>query len=124
MKLLKSIARNCNIHPVLYEAFLHLKHQLGAEMVHRRRRKSNMAIEVIFFSDDFLVVTGRLNTLKDAERCGFWIMCRLQTKKGHSFYKGHPVFQLFLTPVHTKKRREQNTITTSLGQPAARTLLA
>ena len=124
MKLLKTKARNCKIHPVLYDAYLALRHRMGAEMVHRRQRKSTMCIEVIFYTDNFMIVIGRLNTLKDAEKCGFWIMCRPQTKKGHTIYKGHPVFQLFLTPVHPKKQRERNTTITSLDQPAVQALMA
>lgn len=101
-----------------------LRHEMGAEMVHRRRRKSAMCIEVIFYVDYIMTVTGRLNTLKEAERCGFWIMCRPQTKKGHTIYKGHQVFQLFLTPVHPKKQRERNTTITSLDQPVVQSLMA
>ena len=93
-------------------------------MVHRSQRKSTMCIEVIFYTDNFMIVIGRLNTLKDAEKCGFWIMCRPQTKKGHTICKGHPVFQLFLTPVHPKKQRERNTTITSLDQPAIQALMA
>ena len=124
MKLLKFIAKNCKIHPVLYDAYLMLQRRLSAEMVHRRRRKSTMCIEVIFYADPLAIITGRLNTLKEAEKCGFWIMCRRQTKKGHTIYKEHPVFQLFLTPVHPKKRHEQNTTITSLDKPAPQALMA
>ncbi|MBQ3673233.1 MAG: hypothetical protein II928_02025 [Paludibacteraceae bacterium] len=124
MKLLKFIAKNCKIHPVLYDAYLMLQRRLGAEMVHRRKRKSTMCIEVIFYADSLAIITGRLNTLKEAEKCGFWIMCRRQTKKGHTIYKEHPVFQLFLTPVHPKKRHEQNTTITSLDKPATQALMA
>lgn len=97
---------NCKIHPVLYQFYLRMKQKLGAEMVHRRKRTSDMAIEIIFKTDEFFIVTGRLNSLPEAERCGFWIICRRQTKTGHTVYKGHPVFQLFLSPVHPKKKRE------------------
>ena len=101
----KSRLMNCKIHPVLYHFYLRLKDVLGAEMVHRRKRTSSMSIEVIFYSDDMLVVTGRLNTLPEAEKCGFWIICRPQTKKQYMFYKGHRVYQLYLSPVHPKKMR-------------------
>ena len=97
---------NNNIHPVLYAFFLILKDELGAEIVHRRKRHSDMCIEIIFYSDDLLVTTGRLNSLPEAEECGYWVICRRQTKRGHTIYKGHSVFQLFLSPVHPKKRRE------------------
>lgn len=97
---------NCKIHPILYRFYLQLKKSLGAEMVHRRKRTSRMAIEVIFYTETSFVVTGRLNTLPEAEKWGFWVICRPQTKAGHLYYQGHRVFQLFLSPVHPKKRRE------------------
>ena len=96
---------NCNIHPVLYNYYLILKELLGAEMVHRRKRTSTKSIEVIYYCDDALVVTGRLNTLPEAEKWGYWIICRPQTKKQYMFYKQHRVYQLYLSPVHPKRRR-------------------
>ena len=98
---------NNNIHPILYKFFLILRNKLGAEIVHRRKRRSNMCIEIIFLSDLIQQPPlGRLNTLREAEECGYWVICRPQTKRGHTTYKGNKVFQLFLTPVHPKKRRE------------------
>ncbi len=97
---------NCKIHPTLYHFYLRLKDTLGAQIVHRRKRVSCMSIEVIYGLDAFGVPTGRLNTLPEAEKCGFWIICRPQTKKQYMFYKGHRVYQLYLSPVHPKKKRE------------------
>ena len=108
---------NCKIHPVLYHFYLRLKDVLGAEIVHRRKRTSNKAIEVIFHCEESFIMTGRLNTLPEAEKCGFWIICRPQTKPDRMFYKGHRVYQLFLSPVHPKKRREMTKIITPLHQP-------
>ena len=108
---------NCKIHPVLYHFYLQLKDVLGAEMVHRRKRTSRMAIEVIFYTDDMLVITRHINTLPEAEKSGFWIICRPQTNLKRMFYKNHRVYQLFLSPVHPKKRREMVKIITSLCQP-------
>ena len=108
---------NCKIHPVLYHFYLRLKDVLGAEIVHRRRRTSNKAIEVIFHCEESFIMTGRLNSLPEAEKCGFWVMCRPQTKPDRMFYKGHRVYQLFLSPVHPKKRREMTKIITPLHQP-------
>ena len=108
---------NCKIHPVLYHFYLRLKDVLGAEIVHRRKRTSNKAIEVIFHCEESFIMTGRLNTLPEAEKCGFWIICRPQTKPDRMFYKGHRVYQLFLSPVHPKKRREMTKIITPLLQP-------
>ena len=105
-KIVKPNAKNCNIHPILYRFYLGLRDALGAEIVHRRKRSSSMCIEVIFYCDDLMVLTGHLNTLPEAEECGFFIICRPQTHRKHMFYKGHRVFQLFLSPVHPKKRRE------------------
>ena len=65
-----------------------------------------MCIELVFYCEQILVMTGRLNTLPEAEKCGFWVICRPQTAHGHTFYKDRRVYQLFLSPVHPKKRRE------------------
>jgi hypothetical protein len=108
---------NCKIHPVLYHFYLQLKDVLGAEMVHRRKRTSRMAIEVIFYTDDMLIITRHINTLPEAEKSGFWIICRPQTTLKRMFYKNHRVYQLFLSPVHPKKRREMVKTITSLCQP-------
>lgn len=101
-------AKNCKIHPVLYKFYLRLHDTLGAEIVHRRKRTSDRCIEIIFYCDQFLIehLSGHHNTLPEAEACGFRIICRPQTKKGHTVYRGHRVYQLFITPVHPKKRRE------------------
>ena len=112
---------NCKIHPILYKFYLDLRKSLGAEMVHRRKRRSRTSIEIIFNNDFFASVTGRLNTLPEAEKWGFWVVCRL---KPNTFYHGRQVFVLFLTPVHPKKRREMQTTITPLCQvavPAAMT---
>ena len=114
-KIAVSKAKNCKIHPVLYHFFLRLKDTLGAEIVHRRTRKSSMAIEIIFWTEELALFKGRVNTLKEAEQCGFWIICRPQTNPQRLFYKGHRVFQLFLSPVHPFKRREQKTTITPLS---------
>ena len=99
-------ALNCKIHPVLYKFYLRLHDTMGAEIVHRRKRASNMCIEIIFCSERLACfISGKINTLPEAEECGFRIICRPQMKKGHTVYKGHRVYQLFLTPVHPKKRR-------------------
>lgn len=123
---------NCHIHPVLYDAYLRLHETLGAQIVHRRARKSFTSIEIIFDSEEGLIknITGRINTLPEAEACGFWVICRKQTRKGYTHYNGLQVFQLFLSPVHPKKRREREvTITTIIpvtfrkttSHPAAQT---
>ena len=116
--LVKSRLMNCKIHPVLYHFYLRLKDTLGAEIVHRRKRTSSMSIEVIFYSDEMLVMTGRLNTLPEAEKWGFWIICRPQTKKRYMFHKGHRVYQLYLSPVHPKKQREMVSVITPLHAEA------
>ena len=114
-KILPNKARNCKIHPVLYQFYLRLKTALKAEIVHRRKRTSTTCIEVIFHADKLSnTISGRLNTLPQAEACGFWIMCRPQTNQKHRFYKGHQVYLLYLTPVHPKKRRETQHIITPL----------
>jgi len=113
-KIANPRALNCKIHPVLYNFYCHLHNKLGAEIVHRRKRKSSMCIEIIYHVDELLIPIGRLNTLPEAEECGFWVMCRPQTAVKRLIYKGHRVFLLFLTPVHPKKRRESLKIVTPL----------
>ena len=98
--------RNNHIAPELYSFYISLKREMGALIVHRRRRTSSTCIEIIFMPPLIKEINGRLNTLPDAEACGYWIMCRRQTKRGHECYHGYAVFQLFLTPVHPKKRNE------------------
>lgn len=105
---------NCKIHPVLYHFFLRLKDTLGAEIVHRRQRTSSMSIEVIFCTDESFVMTGRLNTLSEAEKWGYWVICRKQNRPGHTMYKNHWIYQLYLSPVHPKKQREMQTHVTPL----------
>lgn len=100
--------------------YLRLHDTLQAEIVRRHRRKSNMCIEVIFCNDYLPVPSGRINTLREAEACGFWVMLRPQRKKGHTHYNGRQVFQLFLTPVHPKKRREMKKTITPLNSQHAR----
>ena len=97
--------RNNKINPVLYGFYLRLKERLGAEIVHRRRRKSTNYIEVVFHSEAIVSLQGRLNTLREAESCGFWIICRHQSRRDHGTWHGRTVLQLFLSPVHPKKRR-------------------
>ena len=97
---------NCKIDPVLYDFFLYLRRTVEVAIVHRRKRKSSTCIEIVFLSTAIKRYTCRLNTLKEAEQCGFWVISRAQRGK-HAFYHGHQVFQLYLSPVHPKKRREQ-----------------
>ena len=97
---------NNNINPILYQTFLCLKKSYGAEIVHRRRRKSSTCIEIVFHNTLLKSLTQHLNTLKEAESCGYWVICRRQSKRGHQIWHGMTVFQLYLTPVHPKKRNE------------------
>ena len=106
---------NSKIHPVLYKYYLRLHSTLGAEIVHRRTRKSCMCIEIIFYCDSIQVITGRINSLREAEACGFWVICRPQTQRGHTVYNNHRVYQLFLSPVHPKKIRESEHTVTPLN---------
>ena len=106
MKTKRKKANNCHIDTTLYNFYLRLKDTMGAEIVHRRRRKSTTCIEIIFYNELYKYLNGRLNTLKEAEKWGYWVICRRQTKRGHETWHGKAVFQLFLTPVHPKKRRE------------------
>ena len=105
MKTNRTKPTNCKIDPILYNFYLRLRDKMGAEIVHRRRRKSTTCIEIVFDSK-FESLQGRQNSLKEAEQCGFWVVCRAQTKRNHGSWHGRAVFQLFLTPVHPKKRNE------------------
>ena len=113
---MKQRAHNNHIHPALYAFYLQLKAELGAEIVHRRRRKSATCIEIIFHNNLFKSLTGRLNTLPEAEKCGYWVVSRLQTKRGHGIWHDHTVYQLYLTPVHPKKRHETRLAQEQLAQ--------
>ena len=119
LKIRTKKALNCKIHPVLYNFFLKLKRTLGAEMVHRRKRTSNTCIEIIFNNELFTFTSGHLHSMPEAEKWGFFVLCRPQTNPKHMYYKGHRVFLLYLSPVHPKKRRETQTHITSLTQLSA-----
>ena len=105
MKQKPNKANYCKINPILYGFFLKLRAKLGAQIVHRRKRKNPDSIEIIYAGPLVKELVHRLNTLKEAENCGYWIICRPQRGK-HQYYRGHQVFQLFLSPVHPKKRNE------------------
>ena len=81
-------------------------------MVHRRKRRSSMCIEIVFYCDLLKDLKGHLNALKEAEVNGFWVICR---PKPHCFYNGHQVYLLFLTPVHPKKHRAMEKTITPLS---------
>lgn len=105
MKRKTNKANYCKINPILYGFFLTLRSKLGAQIVHRRKRKSPDSIEIIYAGPLVESLVHRLNSLKNAEKCGYWIICRPQRGK-HQYYRGYQVFQLFLSPVHPKKRNE------------------
>ena len=94
---------NCKINPILYHVYLRLQDTLEAEIVHRRRRKSASCIEVVFYNHFCWEPSGHQNTLPEAEKCGYWIICRPQNAHGKEYYRGKRVYQLFLSPVHPKK---------------------
>ena len=75
------------------------------ELVRRLRSSANgKYVEFISNSRLITMVKGRQNTLKEAEACGYWVMVRKQPSKKKQFFKNHQVYQLFLTPVHQKKK--------------------
>ena len=125
IKIAPSIARNCKIHPLLYKVFLSLKETMGAQIVHRRKRKSNICIEIIFLNDLLTCYRGSVNSLPEAEACGFWILCKPQSSKKHRYHKGYLVHLLYLSPVHPKKRLAiMPNITPLHAIPAQEALLA
>ena len=105
---------NNKIHPVLYHFYLRLNDLMGAEIVHRRSRKSDTCIEIIFYCEDRFKPKGHINTLPEAEACGYWVICRPQTAPSRMYYKEQRVYQLYLSPVHPKKRRETARVITPL----------
>jgi len=75
------------------------------ELVRRHRNAANgMYVEFISRSPLVKWLSGRQNMLKEAEACGYWVMVRKQTSPKRRYYKGNQVFQMFLTPVHHKKK--------------------
>ena len=75
------------------------------ELVRRHRNAANgMYVEFISRSPLIQWVSGRQNMLKEAEACGYWVMVRKQTSPKRRYYKEHQVYQMFLTPVHHKKK--------------------
>jgi len=108
--------RNNHINPILYAFYLRLKNTLEAEIVHRRRRKSNDCVEIVFHCNLFKDYSRRLNMLKEAEECGYWIICRAQKKRGHTTWHGCRVYQLFLSPVHPHKRHEARVRAAQMAQ--------
>ncbi len=75
------------------------------ELVRRHRgAKNGMYVEFISHSPFVDMISGRQNMLKEAEACGYWVMVRKQTSPKRRYYKDHQVFQMFLTPVHPKKK--------------------
>jgi len=82
-----------------------LRRHYDIELVRRHRTaRSGTYVEFIYKSNLVNDLTGRQNMLKDAEACGYWVMIRKQPSAKKGFYKGHQVYQLFLTPVHPKKK--------------------
>lgn len=81
------------------------RENFDVELVRRHRNAANgMYVEFISHSPLVKWVSGRQNMLKEAEACGYWVMVRKQTSPKRRYYKGHQVFQMFLTPVHPKKK--------------------
>ena len=75
------------------------------ELVRRHRSAANgMYVEFISNSRLIEMVSGRQNTLKEAEACGYWVIIRKQLSKKKRYYKKHQVYQLYLSPVHQKKK--------------------
>ena len=95
---------NSKINPLLYNYYLSLKETLGACIVHRRRRTSRNCIEIIFTNGLIEDISGHVMPLREAEANGYWYILRAQTKRGHEVWRGHRVYQLYLSPVHHKKR--------------------
>ena len=92
---------------ILQEWIKILKENFQIEIIRRHRNATNgKYIEFISHSPLVKWVSGRQNMLKEAESCGYWVMIRKQTSPKKSYYKNHEVYQLFLTPVHPKKKFE------------------
>ena len=119
MKRTFNKVKNCNINPILYDFYLRLKQTVGAHLIHRRKRPSDNCIEIVFYNNLYTLFHGRLNTLKEAEAWGYWVICRPQTKRKHTSYDNRKVYQLYLTPVHPKKRNEAKHLAAQVEIPFA-----
>ena len=96
---------NLKLNPVLYKNLCSLRRTFGFRIVPTRgkRRPNANSVDVIITSPLIESLSGRLNSLKEAEACGYWIICRARRGKRRT-YKQHQIFQIFLSPVHPKKR--------------------
>lgn len=103
---------NLKTDKILYDWICHLRQSIGICLVPRRGRRKTNYVEFIITATPINAITGRLNTLREAEECGFWVVARAQKGK-RATYHNQQVFQLFLTPVHPKKRREAMLRTTA-----------
>jgi len=93
-------------HPLIRKWLRILKKKVGILVIRRHREENPNTADYIITNLAFTKIVGRLNTQKEAEACGYWVVSRRQRGK-KQFYKEKQVFVLFLTPVHPKKKFEQ-----------------
>ena len=96
---------NLKIDKTLYQWIRILRNKYQIQLVPRRGKRRANYVEFIIHSKLVKYISGRQNMLPDAEKSGFWVMIRPRTGKNR-YYHDHQVYQLFLTPVHPKKRNE------------------
>ena len=94
---------NVKTNPILYRWIKALKEELGIQLVPRREKRQRDYVEFIFSNLLTAQLSGRLNTLSNAEACGYWVIVRRRTTGKRNFYHDHPVYQLYLSPVHHVK---------------------
>ena len=89
---------------ILHEWIKVLRYYLTITTINRHSKTNRNYVEFICDSPIFEQLSGRLNDLRDAESCGYWIMVRPQKSAKKAVYQDHQVYQLFLTPVHPHKK--------------------
>ena len=95
---------NLKMDPFLRNCIYAMRKYVGITVLPRRHPRSPNCVEVILSNEAITYLSGRLISLPEAEKHGYWLMIRPLTRGRKRFYHGHPVFQLFLTPVHPKKK--------------------
>ena len=96
---------NCKMNPILYKWVCILRKQVGIQLVPRREKRRPDVVDLIFTNDFIADLSGHLNSYKDAEQCGYFVILKRLRSAKRGIYHDRRVYQLFLSPVHPKNRR-------------------
>lgn len=99
---------NCKMNPILYKWVCILREEIGIQLVPRREKRRPDVVDLILTHDFIYDISGHLNTYQDAEQCGYFVIIKKLRSAKRGTYHGKRVYQLFLSPIHPKKRREMN----------------